>query len=591
MVTWFKKRGADVYRIITRLRTDEGTFLVVASVVVGILAAATNILFRTSMQFVHDMLFVRGSQLLHIADGGWHRVLLPLLPVAGALLLIPFSLWFPGEVNGYGFSRFLETVNIKGGILRARNILLKTVGPALTIGSGGSAGVEGPIAVIAGTVGSIVGRFLGTSGNRMKLLVAAGSAAGIAATFNAPIAGVMFSTEIVLLGDYEISSFAAIVIASGMATVVSRWYYGASPAFLVPQYDLKSAAELPLYLVLGVIVGLLAVVYIRIFYRIRDEFEASKFHPQLKPVLGALMIGSLGIFLPQAMGNGYEHIEAVLHENLGFTILFLLIFFKILATSITLGSGGAGGVFAPSLVIGSVVGGSFGVIVHMLFPLTTASSGAYATVGIGSFLAATTHAPLTGIFLLFEMTGNYKIIVPLMFSAIIGTLVSRRLCPDSIDTVDLTRKGIKLHAGREHGIMGRIKIRDVMTTNVVTVRPATTLKQLLETMIENERFYIPVVTDAGAMMGIVSIHDVRPVLLEETVTRIVIAGDIATEQVITLTPEDNLNTAMEKFSIKDIEEIPVVSIIDPVRLVGMVRRKDVISAYNKEVLKRESGLS
>jgi CIC family chloride channel protein len=590
MFRWFKTQGMGVYDIITRLRTDEGTFLVVASAVVGVLAAATNILFRASMQFVHDTIFLRGSQLLHIADGGWHRVLLPLLPVMGALLLIPFSLLFPGEVNGYGFSKFLETVNIKGGILKVRNILLKTVAPALTIGSGGSAGVEGPIAIIAGTVGSIVGKFLRTSGNRMKLLIAAGSAAGIAATFNAPIAGVMFSTEIVLLGDYEISSFAAIVIASGMATVVSRWYFGASPAFIVPLYDLKSAAELPLYLVLGLVVGLTAVFYIRVFYRLRDEFDILAIHPQLKPVLGALFVGCIGIFLPQVMGNGYEFIESALHENPGFTVLFLLVFFKIVATSITLGSGGAGGVFAPSLFIGAVIGGSFGAIVHTLFPLATATPGAYATVGIGAFLAATTHAPLTGIFLLFEMTGNYKIIVPLMFSAIIGTLVSKRLYHDSIDTVDLTRKGIKLHAGREYGIMGRIKIRDVMTTDIVTVRPATTLKVLIETMIGHERFYIPVVDETGSMMGIVSIHDVRPVLLEETVTRIVIAGDIATERVITLTPEDNLNTAMEKFSIKDLEEIPVVSDRDPRRLAGMVRRKDVIAAYNKEVLKRESGL-
>ncbi len=591
MITWFKTKGVDVYRLITRLRTDEGTFLVVASAVVGLLAGLMNIMFRTAMQFVHNTLFVKGSLLLHISDGGWHRLLLPLIPVTGALLLIPFSLRFPGEVNGYGFSRFLETVNIKGGILKFRSILLKTVAPALTIGSGGSAGVEGPIAIIGGTVGSSLGRFLRTSETRMKLLIAAGSAAGIAATFNAPIAGVMFSSEIVLLGDYEISSFAAIVIASGISTVISRWYYGASPAFLVPQYDLRSAAELPLYLVLGLVVGLTAVFYIRMFYRLRDEFDAAKIHPQLKPVLGAFMVGCLGIFLPHVMGNGYEFIEQALHEHLGFVILFLLVFFKIVATSITLGSGGSGGVFAPALFIGAMIGGSFGYIVHTIFPAATATPGAYATVGIGAFLAATTHAPLTGIFLLFEMTGNYKIIVPLMFSAIIGTLVSKRLYHDSIDTADLTRKGIKLHAGREHGIMGRIRVSDVMTRDMVTVRPDTTLKDLIETMIANEHFFIPVVDETGSMTGIVSIHDVRPVLLEERVTRIVNAGDIATEKVITLTPEDDLNTAMEKFSIKDLEEIPVVSVFDAKRVAGMVRRKDVIAAYNKEVLKRESGLT
>lgn len=590
MFNYIKVKSLQVYRMAAGLRTDEGTFLIVSSAIVGVLGAAANILFRSSLQFVHDVVFVHGSELLGIAGGGWRRMLLPLLPMAGALLLIPLSVLFPGEVNGYGFAKFLETVNIKGGFLKFRNIILKTIAPALTIGSGGSAGVEGPIAIIGGTVGSTVGRFFKTSGNRTKLLIAAGSAAAIAATFNAPIAGVMFATEIVLLGDYEIASFAAIVIASGIATVVSRAYYGATPAFIVPQYDLVSIFELPLYLVLGLIIGFTSVFYIRTFYRLKDEFEALKIHPQLRPVLGAFLVGCLGIFLPQIMGNGYEFIEKALHENMLFPVLVLLVFFKVLATSITLGSGGAGGVFAPALFIGAMTGGSFGYVVHALFPHSTATPGAYATVGIGAFLAAATHAPLTGIFLLFEMTGNYKIIVPLMFSAIIGTLIAKRLYHDSIDTAELTRKGIALHAGKEKSIMGRIKVADVMVPKVVTVAPETPLHRLIEIMVEEERFYIPVVDSAGEMAGIVSIHDVRPVLLEERVTHIVNAGDIATTDVIVLAPEDDLNTAMEKLSVKDIEEIPVVDRRGSKRIVGMVKRRDVIDVYNREVLKRESGL-
>ncbi len=573
------------------LPRDEGTFLIVASVVVGVLAGAANVLFRSSMQFVHKAIFDGGSNLLRIAGGGWHRALIPLLPVTGALLLIPFSLFFPGEINGYGFSRFLEAVNVKGGFLKFRNIILKTIGPALTIGSGGSAGVEGPIAIIGGTVGSSVARFLRTSESRMKLLIAAGSAAGIAATFNAPIAGVMFATEIVLLGNYEIASFAAIVIASGVATVVSRAFYGANPAFIVPQYELRSAYEIPLYMILGLIVGVIAVFSIRTFYRVRDEFDVLKLHPQMKPVLGAFLVGSLGIFLPQLLGNGYDFIEQALHENMVFPVLVILVLFKVIATAVTLGSGGAGGVFAPALFIGAMTGGSFGYVAHSLFPQSTATPGAYAAVGVGAFLAATTHAPLTGIFLLFEMTGNYKIIVPLMFSTIIGTLVAKRLFVDSIDTADLTRKGINLHGGKERTIMSRITVAEVMTTDVVTVRPHTPLRQVIEAMVGRERFYLPVVDAAGNLSGIVSIHDVRPVLLEERVTRIVNAGDIATESVIILTPEDNLNAAMEKFSLKDIEEIPVVEHSGSKKVIGMVRRKDMIAVYNREVLKKDSGIT
>ncbi|MEW6118427.1 MAG: chloride channel protein, partial [Nitrospirota bacterium] len=482
-----KKRLDTFLLFLAKIRADEQTALIILSLAIGMLAGVANIVFRTSMEFVRTTLFVGGSKLLHIYEGGSYRALLPLIPMTGALLLIPFSLLFPGEVNGYGFSKFIETVNIRGGIIKVRNIFLKIIGPALTIGSGGSAGVEGPIAIIGGTIGSGVGQAFRLSGNRMKLLIAAGSAGAIAATFNAPIAGIMFAMEVVLLGNYELSSFAAIVISSGIATFVSRGYYGANPAFTVPQYDLVSAAEIPLYLLLGLIIGIIAIVYIRVFHRVKDEFASIKMPFQAKPVLGALIVGSIGIFFPHVMGNGYEYIEEALSGQIIFPVIALLIFLKIIATSVTLGSGGAGGVFAPALFIGAMTGGSFGSIVHKFFPAVTAYPGAYATVGIGAFLAAATHAPLTGIFLLFEMTGNYKIIIPLLFASVVGTIVAKRLCHDSIDTVELTQKGIALHLGMERSVMDKIKVKDIMRQEFIQVKWNTILKEVITIMVENKR--------------------------------------------------------------------------------------------------------
>ncbi|HAR45926.1 MAG TPA: Cl- channel voltage-gated family protein [Nitrospiraceae bacterium] len=582
-----RKFALENLRWLPNFKPGEHTALIIQAFIIGILAGLLNIAFRSTMEFVNNVIFKGGSTLLGVDQGGLHLLLVPLLPMAGALLLIPLSKGFPGQVNGYGFPQFLETVNIKGGVIKLRNILLKTLAPALTIGSGGSAGVEGPIAIIGGTVGSGVGQLFKVSGNRMRLLIAAGCAGGIAATFNAPIAGVMFAMEIVLLGNYELASFSAIVIASGIATVISRGHYGAFPAFPVPQYDLVSMYEIPLYMILGLIVGTLAVLYIRIFYGVRKKFDNLKLHPQLKPVFGAFIVGCIGIFLPQIMGNGYEFIEDALSGKIILPVIFLLIFFKMGATAVTLGSGGAGGVFAPALFIGAMTGGTFGLIVHALFPVQTASAGAYATVGIGSFLSAATHAPLTGIFLLFEMTGNYKIIIPLMFASIIGTLVAKRLKADSIDTEELTQKGIRIHAGREVAIMSSVKVKDVLHGDIPTVHEHTTLYELIELMIEKERYHIPVINEKDEMVGIVSIQDVRPVMFDEDIKRIVRAVDIATEKVITLGPYDNLNTAMEKFSLKDIDEIPVVDVLYPRKVIGMVSRRDVISAYNKEVLKKQ----
>ncbi|MDA8083307.1 MAG: chloride channel protein [Nitrospiraceae bacterium] len=570
---------------LSAINIGDQPLIIIMAFIIGLLAGAVNVLFRTVMNFSHEIIFEGGTSLLHIGAGGYYKVFLPLLPMAGAFLLIPLSLLFPGEVNGYGFSKFLEIVNIRGGVIKARNIFIKTLGPALTIGAGGSAGVEGPIAFIGGTVGSLIGQFMDASENRMKLLIASGAAGAIAATFNAPIAGIMFAIEIVLLGNYELSSFSAIVVSSGIATVVSRGFYGESPAFSVPQYNLRSPLEIPFYIVFGVLIGILAVFYIRIFHRIKDEFDAFRLHPQLKPVLGAFIVGAIGIFLPQIMGNGYNFIEEALAGRIIFPIIILLVFFKVIATSVTLGSGGAGGVFAPALFIGAMAGGSFGHLVHYLFPSQTASPEAYATVGIGAFLAAATHAPLTGIFLLFEMTGNYKIIIPLMFSAIIGTLVARKLYPDSIDTVDLTKRGISIHSGREVSIMSRISVGELMDRNFTAVPEDMLLKDLIDLMIRKDRFYFPVIGESGEMIGIVSVQDVRPALFEEEVKNVVTAGEVATEKVIVLRQHQDLNAAMNAFSRKDIEEIPVVSENDPRKVIAMIRRKDLIDAYNREVLK------
>ncbi len=578
------ERFLKVFSRIPRL--GEQTTLIIMAFVVGILAGAANVMFRTTMELAHSLIFMGGWRLFHIYEGGMYRAFLPLLPMAGAALLIPLSLMFPGEVNGYGFPKFLEIVNIRGGVIKARNILLKTLAPALTIGSGGSAGVEGPIAIIGGAVGSVVGQISRASENRMKLLIAAGAAGGIAATFNAPIAGIMFAVEIVLLGNYELSSFSAIVISSGIATVISRGFYGANPAFPVPQYNLRSPLEIPFYILFGAIIGIVAVIYIRVFHRIKAEFEIFSLHPQAKPIVGAFIVGAIGIFLPQIMGNGYDIIDGALAGKILLPTIVLLVFFKILATSVTIGSGGAGGIFAPALFIGAMAGGSFGFCMHYLFPAWTASPEAYATVGIGAFLAAATHAPLTGIFLLFEMTGNYQIIIPLMFSAIIGTLVAKRVYPDSIDTVELTKRGIRIHAGREVSVMGRIRVGEVMDTNFVVAPRDTLLKDLIDIMIRSDRFYIPVTDDSGGMVGIVSGQDVRPVLFEERVKNVVRAGEIATEKVIVLKPADDLNTAINAFSRKDIEEIPVVAEDNPRKVVAMIKRKDVFDAYNREVLKQ-----
>ncbi|TKB24260.1 chloride channel protein [Desulfopila sp. IMCC35006] len=571
------------------LLPGDNTRLLAVATFIGLISGVLNIVFRITVQFVEEFFFKGGKELLRIDHGGLHLLLLPLIPVTGMILLIPLSLLFPGEVNGYGFTKFLRKVNLEGGYIRSRTIFLKIVSTALTIGTGNSAGVEGPIAQIGGAMGSQVGQFFHVSGDRMKLYIAAGCAGGIAGMFNAPIAGVFFAAEIVLLGTYEISSFSALITASAISTVVTRSYFGEANLFVIPQYYVVNPfIELPLYALLAVITGFIAVFHTRVFYSIRDCYRNLKIPNQLKPITGAVIVGTIGIMFPQVMGDGYHAIEAVLYGSEMNNLLISLIFLKIFATAVTLGSGGAGGLFAPALFIGTMIGGSFGSFVHRLFPDITAGPGAYASVGIGAFLAASTHAPLTAIFLLFEMTGNYKIIVPAMLASIIGTVVATKLDEDSIDTVDFSREGINIHEGREVAIMKSLKVGLAITEDINFISEEADINQLLLTFSESkDGFYFPVIDESGKMTGIVSMTDVKKIIHRDSQARSEqTVGSICHRDIIMLTPDDTLYTAMELFDIKGIEEIPVVESLDNQWVLGMLKRRSVISAYNREVLRK-----
>ncbi len=559
--------------------------MVVVASFIGIAAGVGNIVFRTVTEMVRENIFVPGHEL--VSRGGWWMLILPLLPICGMILLIPLSIFFPGEVNGYGFPKFLRKVNIEGGIVKFRTIVLKIISCALTIGTGGSAGVEGPIAQVGGAIGSQVGQFFRVSGDRMKVYIAAGAAGAVGAVFNAPIAGIFFASEIVLLGTYDISSFSALVVSSAMATVVSRAFYGTVPVFPIPDYQLvRPLVEVPLYMLMGVIIGVIAVVHIRVFYSVRDFYANLRLNPLVKPITGALVVGSIGIIFPQVMGDGYDYMETILTGNGVFVILLSLVFLKIIATAITLGSGGAGGVFAPGLFIGAMIGGAFGSVVHSFWPQFTATPGAYAAVGIGAFLAATTHAPMTAIFLLFEMTGNYMIIIPVLLASIIGTVVARCLEEDSIDTVDFSREGIDLHEGREMAVMKSLKVGAVVSEDVDLISERANINQLLTIFQMGNSFYFPVINESGTMTGVVSLQDVKGILQDEKLRLNKLVGDICTRDVLFLTLDDNLYSAMQLFDRKGLDELPVVEAEDSRWVVGMLKRRDVLNAYHREVIKR-----
>ena len=438
---------------------------------------------------------------------------------------------------------------------------------------------------IGSAIGSSIGQVLKISADRTRTLVGCGAAAGIAATFNAPIAGSMFALE-VILGDFGIATFSPIVISSVVATAVSRYFLGDAPAFLVPAYELVSAWELPIYVVLGLFCALVAVGFTFLLYKTEDIFDELKFPEYFKAVLGGLTLGAMGLVFPHILGVGYGAIDLALMHRLSWWLLFLLIPCKIIATSITIGSGGSGGIFAPSLFMGAMAGGLFGTAIHTLFPGITASPGAYSIVGMGAVVSGTTHGPLSAILILFEMTGDYAIILPLMIACIIGSLASGRLLKDSIYTLKLARRGVNIRAGKEVNVLRSIYVKDVMNPEPETIPEGLNMGKLAEKISKSKYNSFPVVDENGNLTGILSFLDYREAAFDENLGDLVVAKELATNNVVTASTEDNLFDALEKITSEDFSILPVVSPEDSSTLLGILTRRDIIGAYNKALIKK-----
>jgi CIC family chloride channel protein len=568
-------------------RISENTFLIILAVLIGLLGGLGNYAFRKTIELIHWGVFEQSEHLFGYSLEEWSltRLAVVFCPVIGGLLVIPIWYWFGEDLKG-GFSAFLERVNLRGSKLRLRPIFTRGLGAAVTIGTGGSAGQEGPIAMIGGAIGSQFGQLFKMSGDRLKVLVACGAAAGVAATFNAPIAGVFFAQEIVLLASFELASFTSIVIASGMATVVSRALLGNVPELLAPAYMVRNYWELILYVLLGLLIGALAALFIDTHFKIKDRFAALKIHRLVKPVIGGLLVGIIGLGFPQVFGNGYEFMVDVLFGKETWYLLAGLVIVKAIATSITLGSGLPGGLFAPCLYLGAVAGGAFGHLAAKLFPTAGITPGAYALVGMGAFLSAATHAPMTAIFLLFEITDSYEVIVPIMLTCVIGTAFARHFKKDSLETVELSRLGIDLEAGKERNIMKSLLVGDVMAREVETVPEHMTLGQFANFIEQTQHTNFPLVNAQGELTGIISVQDFMGVVFERDLMDLVVVKELATTKVITAHADEDLDQTMRKIGYRNIEQVPVVDRESHSKLIGIISRRDIVAAYNRALMTR-----
>jgi len=508
-----------------------------------------------------------------------------LAAVIGGALVSPMVNIIAKEAKGHGVPEIMEAVALKGGRIRPRVSLVKAVASAISIGTGGSVGREGPIAQIGAALGSTLGGFLRVSSQRMRLLVACGASAGIAATFNAPIAGVMFSVE-VILGAFSIHTLSSLVMSSVLATIVSHLYLSDAPAFVIPSHALISPWEVGSYLLLGLVTGAVSAVYIMLVYAMEDVFEKLPIPTLTKTSLGMGLLGVLLIYFPRVFGNGYQTIEACLgyEVNLGLGFLVVLLAVKLLATTLTLGSGASGGIFAPSLFIGAVSGAAFGKLVHGLAPDLTAGPGAYALAGMAGLVAGACHAPITAILMLFELTVDYKLILPIMLVAITASSVAKSLHRDSIYTEKLSRRGINLHQGIEASIMSDSLVEDLMHVDVPTLSPEMSFSQLLNRVLNTEGDQCHVVDEEGRFLGLLHTQDVLAAASAPSKRMPGSVREIMVTRVQGIEPDRTLLDCMIMMNRSGLQELPVVD--GEGKLLGIIKAGDIIALYNREVLRQ-----
>lgn len=560
--------------------------MVIVAVVIGLLGGFGAIFFRFAIRFFEGIFFGTCQYSLDYAlQLPWYVKLLA--PAAGGLIVGPIVFYFAREAKGHGVPEVMESIVLRGGAIRPRVMLAKVMASAVSIGSGGSVGREGPIVQIGSAIGSSLGQFLKVTGSHLRTFVACGTAAGIAATFNAPIAGALFAME-VILSDFGISQFSPIVVSSVAATVVSRHFIGDFSAFVIPHYELVSVFEMIPYFILGILSALVALGFITILYKTEDLFEALRIPSLLKPVFGGLLIGGIGIIFPHIFGVGYDTISLALNgQMVGYLMLFL-VGLKIIATSITIGSGGSGGIFAPSLFLGANLSGFVGTIVHGLAPTLTASPGAYALVGMGAVASGAMHAPITSILIIFELTNDYRIILPLMIACIVSVLTTTRLRKDSIYTLKLSRRGIDLFQGQEVNVLRSLQVSRVMKTDFEQISADTSLRKLMDLTVSSPHSNFFVVNSQNQLLGMISIHDIRRIIYAyNALEPVLIAYDVMKPIPQSFTSTDSLDVVMKALGHMNIDELPVVQEGNGSQLLGTVAKDDVIDAYNQEMVKRD----
>lgn len=594
---WFKAIAVKDHSI-NMARMGKWTLTFVA---IGIIAGLGSIVFHYLCQLgLHYFMdFIAGYRppspagehhLITPTNTSFSRYTLLFLPAFGGILSGWLVYTFAPEAEGHGTDAAIDAYHTKGGFIRGRVPIIKTIASAITLTTGGSGGREGPIAQIGAGFGSFLATKLKLSDRQRRIMMAAGIGAGVGSIFRAPLAGALFAAE-VLYKDPEFES--EVIIPAGISSVVAYCLYclvfGWGSLFESPDFQFRNPLELGPYIILAFVLVGTGILYIKLFYGVTKLFKSFKIPNHIKPAIGGLCTGIVGFFLPQTLAFGYGFAQKALNNELTIPFLLMLAFGKIITTSFSIGSGGSGGVFGPSIVIGGAIGGAVGKLFHQIMPGIVTEPGAFVVVGMAGFFTAVSNTPISTIIFVSEMTNSYHLLLPSLLVCSLSYMAAKKWT--------IYKKQVKgkidspAHAGEFFvDIMQTIKVKDLMhlVKNVELIPQDMTFLDFKKYFSETKQHYFPVMDQNERLIGIFSSTDIRSVLFSSDIEHLVVMKDIGTSDIIITTQSDDLNTVLQKFTTKNIDSLPVVKDDDHQILIGMLNRREVISFYNQQIQKMKN---
>jgi chloride channel protein, CIC family len=567
-------------------------YFVLIGLIAGLGSIVFNYLCRLGLHYFMD--FMAGYRppspagehhLLHPTSTPFNRTILLFLPALGGLISGWLVYTYAPEAEGHGTDAAIDAYHRKGGFMRSRVPIIKTIASALTLTTGGSGGREGPIAQIGAGFGSFLATTLKMSDRERRIMMAAGIGAGVGSIFRAPLAGALFAAE-VLYRDPEFES--EVIIPAGISSVVAYCLFclvfGWGSLFESPDFLFRNPLELGPYLVLSFVLVGMAAFYVKSFYGVVKVSHSIKIPNHFKPAIGGLCTGLVGFFWPQTLAFGYGFAQKALHNELTIPFLLFLAIGKVLTTSFSIGSGGSGGVFGPSIVIGGAMGGVVGKVFHQIMPGVVTEPGAFVVVGMAGFFTAVSNTPISTIIFVSEMTDSYQLLLPSLLVCSVSYLAARKWT--IYDRQVKSKVSSPAHAGDFFvDILQAIRVKNLMhlVKDVEVIPRDMTFRDFREFFSETKQHYFPVVDQFNRLVGIFSSTDIRGIIFSRGIGNLVVMNDVATSDIILTTPSEDLNAVLQKFTIKNIDSLPVVKDDDHGILVGMLNRREVISYYNEQV--------